>query len=89
MDKEKIRAELDAFIESGKAKVEVNSGNFVTTHIDMLKIAEHFYKQAETDLIEKAVKWLDDHIYDYECEPMGEYPRLAMLDDFEKAMSEF
>lgn len=37
MDKEKIREELDAFIESGKAKVEVNSGNFVTTHIDPMK----------------------------------------------------
>ena len=36
--------------------------------------------------IEKARNWLNEHIYDYECEPMGEYPRLAMLDDFEKAM---
>ena len=45
------------------------------------------YEQAENDLIEKAVEWLDNHISDYECEPMGEYPRLAMLDDFSKAMS--
>jgi len=36
--------------------------------------------------IEKAINWLNEHIYDYECEPMGEYPRLAMLDDFEKIM---
>lgn len=63
MDKEKIRAELDAFIESGKAKVEVDSGNFVTTHIDMLKIAEHFYEQAEKDFMEKAEKWRSDMNY--------------------------
>ena len=36
--------------------------------------------------IEKAKNWLDEHICDYECEPMGEYPRLAMLDDFETYM---
>ena len=36
--------------------------------------------------IEKAKNWHNEHISDYECEPMGEYPRLAMLDDFEKIM---
>ena len=79
MSKADIKAELEAFINSGKATSEVNSGNFVTTHIDPLKVAEHFYKQAMADLkadvIERTVKvdaggypYIDCNIelYDYD-----------------------
>ena len=90
MDKEKIRAELDAFIESGKAKVEVNSGNFVTTHIDMLKIAEHFYEQAEKNFTEKARKWLDEHIINYmefdDLKMLCGFDEDRMIEDFRKYM---
>ena len=44
------------------------------------------YAQAEKDTIERAVKWLDENIYKYEVEPMGEYDRLALLDDLKEAM---
>ena len=44
------------------------------------------YKQAEKETIERAVKWLDENIYKYEVEPMGEYDRLALLDDLKEAM---
>ena len=53
MNRADIKAKLKAFIKSGKATSEVNSGNFVTTHIDPLKIAEHFYGQAEKDIIDE------------------------------------
>ena len=50
MSRADIKAELEAFIKSGNATAEVNSGNFVTTHIDTLKVAEHFYEQAIKDI---------------------------------------
>ena len=53
MIREDIQAELDSFISSGKATVEENNGDFITTHIEPLKIAEYFYKQAEKDIVEE------------------------------------
>lgn len=82
MSRADIKAELEAFIKSGKATSEVNSGNFVTTHIDPLKVAEHFYEQAEKDLMEKAEKWLSEH-----CEEHPIYPESIVV-DFKRAMSE-
>ncbi|MBO4498787.1 MAG: hypothetical protein J5732_00845 [Bacteroidaceae bacterium] len=52
MSRADIKAELEAFIKSGKATSEINSGNFVTTYIDILKVAEHFYEQALNDVKE-------------------------------------
>ena len=61
MSRADIKAELEAFIKSGKATSEVNSGNFVTTHVDVLKVAEHFYEKAEKDFMEKVEKWFMEH----------------------------
>lgn len=82
MSRADIKAELEAFIKSGKAKSEVNSGNFATTHIDVLKVAEHFYEQAQKDLINMAEKWLSEHCEDYPI-----YPESIVV-DFKRAMSE-
>lgn len=59
---EEIKRELRSFMATGKAKVEVNSGNFVTTHIDMLKIAEHFYEQGLADKA-RFLSWFDGFYY--------------------------
>ena len=95
MSRADIKAKLEAFIKSGKATSEVNSGNFVTTHIDVLKVAEHFYEQAEKDFMEKAVKWLKDnaHIFGYaECTDAFDahyiYDADKLVENFKKAMSE-
>lgn len=85
MSRADIKAELEAFIKSSKATTEVNSGNFVTTHIDPMKIAEHFYEQAEKDFIKNAEKWfivrlpiiLDEH------NPISVK---GIFEDFRKAM---
>lgn len=64
-----IEKELERFIASGKATTKVNRGGFQTTHINPMKIAKHFYEQAEKDFMENAEKWfivrlpiiLDEH----------------------------
>ena len=63
MSRADIKAELEAFIKSGKAKVEINSGNFATTHIDPLKVAERFYEQAEKDFMENFKMWVAHNGY--------------------------
>ena len=87
MNKAYIKAELEAFIKSGKAKSEVNSGNFVTTHIDSLKVAEHFYEQAEKDFMEKAEEWLIENINDYIIADLLMMD-MSFLRELKKAMSE-
>lgn len=50
---EDIEQELESFIKSGKAKKEENCGNFITTHIDLLKIAKHFAQwQEKKDIVD-------------------------------------
>ena len=54
MSNEELKLELDSFIKSGKAAVEISNTGFTTTHIEPLKIAQHFadwgYAQAVKEI---------------------------------------